>query len=98
MPLHRHSVPAFLWDGTQCLPGTLALSEEVVEFEVGVFPDAHLNLRVPYTQIRKTELLLIFDLALHGLLIQDSEGRRFCFVLDEPAVFRKDLRKRIEEP
>jgi hypothetical protein len=91
------SFSAFLWDGLQRLPGALILGDVELVFEVEAFSDAGLNVRIPYASIRKVELLLIFDLGLNGLLIEDAEGRRNCFVLDEPVAFKKALKNLINK-
>ena len=85
------STPAILWDGLQRLPGTLTLGETAVEFKVEAFPDAGLHVSIGYADIRKTELLLIFDLARHGLLMEDKSGRLFCFVMEDPKTFKTTL-------
>lgn len=93
----HHTTSAHLWDGTSRLPGVLILSGSELVFEVAAFPDADFIIKIAYENITQAEMMLIFDFHLYGLLLTEWDGRRHCFILDEPAAFLRKLNKHINK-
>ncbi|MCB0650230.1 MAG: hypothetical protein KDC85_03070 [Saprospiraceae bacterium] len=90
------STPAYLWDGTNRLPGILELWNTEVVFRFSGFKSSHLNLVIPVSSIEKVEEYLIFDLAKNGLKIQSREDKFDLFVMEEVWKFKNSLTKALD--
>lgn len=90
------STPAYLWDNSIQLGGTLELWESEIRFQTSELKGSPLNLYIPLEIIETIEEFLIFDIAKNGLRIQNIEGKNDLFVLDQPKVFKDALNKVLE--
>ena len=85
---------ANLWDGNKQLPGTLSLTSKNLIFEFDDFQKSHLSLTIPLVDIQSAEHFLLFEFARNGLKITSKTGVDL-FVIVDPLIFRKELKKAI---
>ena len=101
MKTEKHPKPviltskASLWDGKKQLPGTLSLTPKNLIFQFDDFQKSHLSLVIPLVEVESAEHFLLFEFARNGIKITSKTGVDL-FVLDDPLVFRKGLRKAID--
>ena len=89
-------VPSHLWDGNMQLPGTLSLSQKKLIFEFDDFQKSHLSLTIPLVDIESAEHFLLFEFSRNGLKITTTTGIDL-FVIVDPLLFKKELKKAIEK-
>jgi hypothetical protein len=89
-------VPSHLWDGNKQLSGTLSLTQKKLIFEIDDFQKSHLSLTIPLVDIESAEHFLLFEFARNGIKITSKIGVDL-YVLDDPLLFRKELKRAIEK-
>ena len=87
---------ANLWNGKRQLLGNLSMSSKNLIFEFDDFQKSHLSLMIPLVDIESAEHFLLFEFARNGLKITSKRGVDF-FVIADPLLFKKELKKAIEK-
>lgn len=86
---------AYLWDGSNQLPGYLVLGPEEITFKPRSFEDSHLVLVIPYSTIESAEEFLLYGIVRTGIRICCGTKQEDLFILEEAAAFKKALQKHL---
>ena len=82
---------AWLWNGQQQMPGVIQLLPGRIRFQPADFPDSHLSLEIPLSEVEEVDSFLVFNISRLGLLVRSRDGRSDRFILADPEAFRKAL-------
>jgi len=91
------TVSAWLWNGKDKLAGFLVLTQDRLRFQLRDFPDSHLQMEIPLSDIEQVDTFMVFGFARLGLQIRSASHRNDRFILEDLKSFHQRLQAQIKK-